>query len=764
MLSHVPVSPIGDLDSLQKSFSSEMHLHRAIAKLLSRMPHTSNVQILHGRMEKGKDIIFFTPSLTGPLLNACVIKNMKITGNVEASTGARTIFHQAEIALDSTYTNENGQQLRVKKVYIITPFAISQDAISSIESALDKHAVAIEFVAGPQLFDLFKEFYDDYLTEEYALMSQELDTLHTTLDRSPDFRSLQAHYNVITGEKPLRSIYVPPEYCKALQRCRLNIASGHFSGLNFRLVSPSGNVNNERLRLFVKLVDELTLINDLADVLDPSIHQNLEPLLTKADVFRKAASEELSTHLADDTEFLIRQGSPLAEVSPLYEKDVATFLVKLDRVIIDFGEVLKSLPSGTTFGAIPVQVRRQSDSLHYYLQRSFIADTTGETSLNVTEDELYSIDRAILIVAPAGYGKSSFCRWHALNDLEALAAGRSNVVPVFVPLHQLKDGDNLTVEGTFLRFAGRSALLEQELSGSMTARPLRLYLDGLDEIPDKRTQATIVDLALKASMLPDCRVILTSRDYVHLKQLRELERISLKGFTDKQVTTLVHKWLGSADEIQVIRFEREIFHSSLYELMRIPLLATLTLLLYNQTKRLPENKIKLYENFTELLNGGWDLVKGVQRQLIYSSGQKAYFLKALAFTMHVHGKRELSTRDIRLKCEAMFHEQVDVDTFLNETLIDGLLTKIGSTFEFAHLSFQEFFAAKSLIGNPDRSALDKVKTDFNQGSDWWKEVLIFYAGLGGRPMEFLQWLKPTAGPGRGETLRVDVMKLFPYLK
>src|SRR5262249_27222235 len=149
-------SVIQDVEALQHSFKSELQLQRIIAKLLSRMPHTSNVQILQGPQEKGKDLIFFTPGLTGPVLNACVVKNSKISGKVSSSQGARTVFHQAEQALDTNHVDENGRSIPVNKVYVITPHTISQEAISSIAGALKRNEGVIEFVAGPQLFELFR--------------------------------------------------------------------------------------------------------------------------------------------------------------------------------------------------------------------------------------------------------------------------------------------------------------------------------------------------------------------------------------------------------------------------------------------------------------------------------------------------------------------------------------------------------------------------------------------------------------------------------
>jgi predicted NACHT family NTPase len=61
-------------------------------------------------------------------------------------------------------------------------------------------------------------------------------------------------------------------------------------------------------------------------------------------------------------------------------------------------------------------------------------------------------------------------------------------------------------------------------------------------------------------------------------------------------------------------------------------------------------------------------------------------------------------------------------------------------FEFAHLSFQEFLAAKDLIGDPLATRANNTLQSFPGGDNWWREVLLFYIGLSGKPRELRNWL------------------------
>ena len=111
-----------DLKRFIEGFENEDALRRAIEALLMKMPGCTNVRATHGSLEQGKDIIFrFDGPMGEVLLNACVIKNEKISGSAESASGARTVFHQVEQSLDTPILNEQGQSEAVARAYVITP-------------------------------------------------------------------------------------------------------------------------------------------------------------------------------------------------------------------------------------------------------------------------------------------------------------------------------------------------------------------------------------------------------------------------------------------------------------------------------------------------------------------------------------------------------------------------------------------------------------------------------------------------------------------
>ena len=134
---------------------------------------------------------------------------------------------------------------------------------------------------------------------------------------------------------------------------------------------------------------------------------------------------------------------------------------------------------------------------------------------------------------------------------------------------------------------------------------IRLYLDGLDELPSVERQQQIVSFAKDAWDLYPGRisVILTGREHISGEWLNWLIRIRLSDFDQARISALASRWLE--DDRKVAEFFDELNGTpKLTPLLGTPLLCALTLSTYRALHRLPENRIKLYDMFVSLLCGG----------------------------------------------------------------------------------------------------------------------------------------------------------------
>jgi hypothetical protein len=259
-------------------------------------------------------------------------------------------------------------------------------------------------------------------------------------------------------------------------------------------------------------------------------------------------------------------------------------------------------------------------------------------------------------------------------------------------------------------------------------------------------------------------MVLTARDYVHGIWLKWIPRIQLSGFDDTEIIGLVAKWLGKDSEEAKNFYNQLRVTPALTPLMQTPLLATLIILVFRQTGRLPESKTKLYDIFIDLLSGGWDMAKSINRGSKFGSTVKTLVLKTLAVRLHEKGRRDFVDADLEAVIRSIFSEKIinDWEVVRDELVIDGIVGKSGGIYQFSHFSFQEYLAAKGFMGDPQPKRARRALESLLLGNDWWREVIRFYIGLSANPREITLWLLSEIDrvAGKGEILPdriVDVL-------
>ena len=286
-------------------------------------------------------------------------------------------------------------------------------------------------------------------------------------------------------------------------------------------------------------------------------------------------------------------------------------------------------------------------------------------------------------------------------------------------------------------------LLTRERGGSGVK--IRLYLDGLDEIPDPEKRRKIVQLMQEAAKSGNGSQIVTCRDYIFAPWLKWIHRLSLKGFGDPELKQLVSQWMPIDSGEGKAFFEELDRSKSLKALTRTPLLATLIILVFRQTGQLPESEVRLYEMFTDLLCEGWNLAKRVLKTSKFGTQIKKNILRQLARKVHEDRQKQFAWKNINAAITSRISMEKDQVAELGDELVsDGILSRNGNIYEFAHLSFQEFLTAKEYLGDPNQKGIRRAVRAFLRGDRWWIQVIRFYFGLSGNPEELSYWLSQQA--------------------
>jgi hypothetical protein len=393
---------------------------------------------------------------------------------------------------------------------------------------------------------------------------------------------------------------------------------------------------------------------------------------------------------------------------------------------------------------------------------------------------LQRLDQESLYVpAPAGAGKSTFCRWAVLQSVagtelthpvpapeefaEPVPTALRSRLPLLVPLREFwrsmdcGRGERIWYRSDLARaladwvdIAKPGGLTGALLSAHVDAGSAFLLFDGLDEVPvSQRAQGvTTYPRELLLSGLADAlpywqkagnRILLTSRSYgldeAGLHRLG-LERAPLEPLPEPLRDLFVARWfhtLGKTEQtpglIETIRGRDD-----LAPLIENPMLLTALCVLYDSGGRLPEDRYDLYKSIVS--NVLYNRYPGDARERQPVERR----LEAIAHGMHTGecaGARRLTpAAEISwVEAERLLarfaelnpvyeSDQVEAAVRREELLTrSGLLVPLANErAAFYHLSFQEFLAAQRIARTPgDVEQIFRARG----GVPEWRPTLLF---------------------------------------
>ncbi|MEM6453660.1 MAG: NACHT domain-containing protein, partial [Acidobacteriota bacterium] len=377
----------------------------------------------------------------------------------------------------------------------------------------------------------------------------------------------------------------------------------------------------------------------------------------------------------------------------------------------------------------------------------------------------------VVVLGEPGSGKTTLLKHFVLAATEAPTRFglRTDAVPVLIELRRLKrptNGLQSAMVETFAAVDGLDAADAQALARALLRRSERLFvlLDGLDEVADKMTRASVsrwVESALGEHR--DARFVLTSRHagYVGDAMLHgRLLEFDVLPLTPGDARSFIARWYaavekqagagrleGPADPAEAAQQAREqaehlctkLFDDdrprtkTLRDLIENPLMLQILCLVHRDRRHLPERRVELYAECLEVLISLWREAKQMPSDLPLHAALAV--LQPLAWHFHTREIREASRETIEpvirgpLRAQTALKLQPSgfLDAVRDQT---GVLVSLGSgDFAFLHLSFQEYLAACHLKSQAleQPTLLDALVDHFGEG--WWREVTLLTVGL-----------------------------------
>ncbi|GAA3854609.1 hypothetical protein GCM10022243_20130 [Saccharothrix violaceirubra] len=317
-----------------------------------------------------------------------------------------------------------------------------------------------------------------------------------------------------------------------------------------------------------------------------------------------------------------------------------------------------------------------------------VARTTVRPPSRAVREALDDHDHLIVTGGP-GQGKSTLSLRLAA-DIAKHWATRAEpplsepVVPLRLPARLLAPRVGMPFADALAEAAGEEygSLLPHRLDPRVLVEPVMgcrwlLLVDGLDEVADAGTRDRLVTVLAHRTTH---RVVLTTRPIggAALAPLHEIgaQRYELQPFDEAALTRFADNWFGHGE-----RFVRQVREAHLDELVRVPLLATIAGIIFEQRADhpLPDNQYELYEAYLKYLR---------DRPLAPSR------FDSIRDSLLEHLGCVRLEADTSLIAAA--RDRVGEEEGLGEYLTSvGPLTPRGDDVSFLHHSFAEHLAAKA---------------------------------------------------------------------
>lgn len=373
-------------------------------------------------------------------------------------------------------------------------------------------------------------------------------------------------------------------------------------------------------------------------------------------------------------------------------------------------------------------------------------------------DQVKCSDRNVIVGLP-GAGKSTFFEWLQVKLAsveEKFILGDQQAIPLLLRVRQL-DLQNLPKGATLIEKATASKdradlMPDGWIERQMQAGRVLFMLDGLDETePELWDKYLIPWLFELLTRYPKCHYLISSRPVGYPPGLLHQQKFiecNLLDFNESQIQEYTRHWCtairlarnesetearreGEGDGNRIV--ENFKGHPYIRNLARNPLmLSAICLVNYFEGGRLPEDRALLYRLCVEGLLHNWDQRRGILSE--FGFDEKLRTCREVALAMQAEDRAEYDGVQVQEIFATVLGDSERAARLLEHIRYRTglLLERRPGIFGFAHLTFQEYLAARA-VHEGNRLGVDREQLVQEHDDSRWKEVIALYSGLATTP-------------------------------
>jgi len=345
---------------------------------------------------------------------------------------------------------------------------------------------------------------------------------------------------------------------------------------------------------------------------------------------------------------------------------------------------------------------------------------------------------------------------------------KNRLLPIYIPLRRcLLNGRAISEELT----DKSTGLISPELLNKYPKNYFQsklekgkciLLFDGLDEVLSEDKHIAAIRLVESCiTLYSKCKIILTSRIAGWRNILgSQVARFIIRELSFKEIGRLVNQWYlavySEKYSNNLIKMTQDVKRSirkdsteqankilqvikineRLKEIASTPLILSLMCLVFYIRHDLPEKRALLYEHCLKVLLDEWDQYdKNIYYEKSLSYDNKSRLIQKISVLLFRYNSSEISKQEIENIIDEFLKEK-DIKEQKPSELLKHIEQRSGIILErainkygFAHLTFQEYFAAIGLLAMDD--GLEVLLNDFKDTKS--EEVLLLYSGSSKKP-------------------------------